>query len=515
MIKRNIAIWAVLLAVAAAVSILGYGCRIAGNGNTETARGFKGSLSTDAKETAGGVLKSDGARVEDTGFSEPAAGAPLVSCLYFDEASFTNAAASAVIFNGDTTFLKGGIVPHHLLAGGMIASFWKTVSQRDYDLIVIIGPDHNRKGVSEITTITSGFKTIYGDVTANKKIANALIQENLVLEDTKVMEADHAISSHIPFISYYMPGTPVLPLLVKGSCSAGKIRELADYILKLTEDMDVLYVASMDFSHYLSLEEANEKDRYTEQVLASFDYDKIMEMTNDHLDSRPSALYLLHTMSALGSKSMTKWDHSNSDIISNTITGYTTSYFLFGFFEGPETQPDESGKLNIIAVGDIMLGRGVTSSLKAQRLDFIHPFTQVKSILDEGDIVFGNLEQPITESSESLNPEFKYILKSGTEAITGLSYAGFDVLSLANNHIMDYYETGLIDTLSILEKNNIAPSGAGCNLNDATKPVIIESNGIRVGFLAYTDMADIVHTGNPSIKFAAEQDKAGAAPLKP
>ncbi len=584
MMKRRITVWAVLIILPAAISILWYGYRFAGIGNTDPTPGFAGSgISIDAPEPAR-ALDADEVRGEDNSSPEPGVSAPLIPCLYFDEASFTNAVASAIIFDEDITGLKGGIVPHHLLAGGMIASFWKTVSQSSYDLIVIIGPDHNRKGQSEITTITSGFSTIYGDVASIKNIANDLIQGNFVLEDPKTMETDHSISSHIPFISYYMPDTPVLPLLVNGNCNARKIRELSDNILKTTKDIEVLFVASMDFSHYLPLEEANEKDRYTEQVLASFDYDRIMEMTNDHLDSRPSALYLLYTMSTAGSKSVTKWAHSNSDIISNTVTGYTTSYFSFGFFEESERQPEgnnntsdkgdrnhnttdkeefsnnavtdrkeymqnetgkeefsndsatdrkeyiqnETGKesntrnktdekemLHIIATGDIMLGRGVSSNIKDRNLDFIYPFTEVKSILDDGDIVFGNLEQPITESTECLNADFKYILKSGTEAISGLSFAGFDILSLANNHIMDYYETGLSDTLSVLENNNIASVGAGCDLYNARKPAIIEKNGIRVGFLAYTDMADIVHIGNPSIKFAAEQVKAGVAPLNP
>lgn len=440
---------------------------------------------------------------------------PLVSCLYFDEASFMKAVSSAVVFETDISGLHGGIVPHHLLAGSMIASFWKTVSQQKYDLIVIIGPDHFRKGRSDLTTLSTGFSTIYGDVYSDRKLVNTLIQQNFASEEPEVMETDHAISSHIPFISYYMPDTPILPLLVKGNCDAGKIRALSNSLLKAVKDRKVLFVASMDFSHYLPLETANEKDEYTEKVIRDFDDDKIAEMTNDHLDSRPSALFHMNTLSALEAKEIQKWDHSNSDIISKTNTGYTTSYFLFGFFsENLNEQVSPSGETNIIAAGDIMLGRGVANSLKARGAGFSFPFVEVKSILEQGDFVFANLEHPLTERDLSLDAKSKIILRGEPEAVSGLAFAGFNLVSLANNHMMDYYEGGLLDTLEILKKNQILHAGAGENLQQAREPAILEKNGVRVGILAYTEMARIVHPGNPPIKFAANANRAGVAPLK-
>lgn len=440
--------------------------------------------------------------------------APLVSCLYFDEASFMQAVSSAVVFETDIGGLQGGVVPHHLLAGSMIASFWKTVSRQKYDLIVIIGPDHFRKGRSALTTLSSGFTTIYGDVYADSMLTNALVQQNYASDEPEVMENDHAISSHIPFIRYYMPETPILPLLVKGNCDFRKIEALSNWFLETTKDRKVLFVASMDFSHYLPLETANEKDEYTEQAIRDFHYGKIAEMTNDHLDSRPSALFLLNVMSRLSAKEVRKWDHSNSDIISKTNTGYTTSYFLFGFFSGEQNE-QVSGETNIIAAGDIMLGRGVAKSLKARGAGFSYPFAGVKSILEQGDIVFANLEHPLTERVESLDPKSKIVLKAEPEAVSGLAFAGFNIMSLANNHIMDYYKSGLLDTMETLKTNQILHAGAGENLLQAREPAILEKNGVSVGVLAYTEMAGIVHPGNPPIQFAADVNRAGVAPLKP
>jgi len=187
---------------------------------------------------------------------------------------------------------------------------------------------------------------------------------------------------------------------------------------------------------------------------------------------------------------------------------------------GGNEEKGESGKeyaaelLKVIAVGDIMLGRGVGARLEAQYLGYLHPFKNIAEELKKGDIVFGNLEQPITGSSHSLDGRMKFVLKSKPESIAGLKFAGFNLLSLANNHIMDYYDTGLYDTLNILEQERIAFCGAGKNLDEARRPAIIERKGIKVGMLAYTDMAEIVFKGSPSIYFAAEAEKAGVAPRR-
>jgi len=56
------------------------------------------------------------------------------------------------------------------------------------------------------------------------------------------------------------------------------------------------------------------------------------------------------------------------------------------------------------------------------------------------------------------------VLKNDVEAIEGIKYAGFNLMNLANNHILDYYERGLFDTMDILDKNGIKYAGAGRNL---------------------------------------------------
>jgi hypothetical protein len=84
--------------------------------------------------------------------------------------------------------------------------------------------------------------------------------------------------------------------------------------------------------------------------------------------------------------------------------------------------------------------------------------------------------------------------------------AGFDVVSMASNHAMDWGEDALLDTIDLLRGKGLHVIGAGKNLNEARRPAIVEKNGLKVAFLAY---CSILQTG-----YAAERSKTGIAPLR-
>lgn len=179
-----------------------------------------------------------------------------------------------------------------------------------------------------------------------------------------------------------------------------------------------------------------------------------------------------------------------------------------------EETPIQPQSLKVVAAGDILLGRGVEYHINRVEKDFTYPFSKVADILRQGDVIFGNLEAPLTESTTSLDPNGKIVLKSPEKAAEGIKYAGFNVLNLANNHIMDYYERGLLDTIAVLDKYGIAYAGAGKNIDEARKPAVIEKNGLKIAVLSYTDMADLTFKGNPMLSFAAGEEKSGVAPRK-
>ncbi|MCX6759666.1 MAG: CapA family protein [Candidatus Nealsonbacteria bacterium] len=154
---------------------------------------------------------------------------------------------------------------------------------------------------------------------------------------------------------------------------------------------------------------------------------------------------------------------------------------------------EEKQPIKIILVGDIMLDRGVKFMIEKEGdRDFRFPFLKVVDYLKEADIVFGNLEGVI--SDKGIKAGSIYSFRVDPKAIEGLSFAGFNVLSLANNHALDYTRAALEDCLAKLSNAEIDYVGAGFNEKEAYLPIIKEVNGstglpaVKVAFLAYTNL---------------------------
>jgi poly-gamma-glutamate synthesis protein (capsule biosynthesis protein) len=171
-------------------------------------------------------------------------------------------------------------------------------------------------------------------------------------------------------------------------------------------------------------------------------------------------------------------------------------------------------ELRFMAVGDIMIGRGVAMRLKKMEGVYGRAFEKISFYMNKGDVVFANLESPFTDSTHCLDKDRKIVLKAEPEAVTALKDAGINLISLSNNHIMDYYEKGLFDTMELLDQNDIKHAGGGRNIEEARKPAIMEKNGLKIAMLAYTDMAELTFAGKPYLSFAAGPEKSGVVPRK-
>lgn len=174
----------------------------------------------------------------------------------------------------------------------------------------------------------------------------------------------------------------------------------------------------------------------------------------------------------------------------------------------PEPQEPEPPELRFMAMGDIMIGRGVGARLRKAG-GYEKAFEKVAAFLNLGDVVFANLETPLTDSRHGLDNTRKIVLKAEPEAVVALTVAGINLISLSNNHILDYYEKGLFDTMELLDQNEIKHAGAGKNIEEARTPAIIEKNGLKIALFAYTSMAELTYAGKPYQNYAAGPEKSG------
>jgi len=144
--------------------------------------------------------------------------------------------------------------------------------------------------------------------------------------------------------------------------------------------------------------------------------------------------------------------------------------------------------VELIAVGDVMLGRGVA--------DELHPLADVADWLAAADLTLGNLESVIVANGTPRpalpdGPQ-PIILQAPVTAVSHLTSAGFDILSLANNHSLDFGPDGLAETAVRLQDVGISPIGAGSDTESAYQPHIREVNGLRLAFLAFNAVPEPV-----------------------
>lgn len=125
-----------------------------------------------------------------------------------------------------------------------------------------------------------------------------------------------------------------------------------------------------------------------------------------------------------------------------------------------------------------------TGDISLQTRKGKHPFENLKELLECKDILFGNLETVL--SNQGGKARKAVLLNSPPESVKYLKDAGFDILNIANNHISDMGIEGFNKTLDILRENGLNFIGAGNNGKSISPPLILERNGLKLGFLGYT-----------------------------
>lgn len=149
---------------------------------------------------------------------------------------------------------------------------------------------------------------------------------------------------------------------------------------------------------------------------------------------------------------------------------------------------------SIAMVGDIFLQNTLPQT---------SDFQEVANILTSADIAFGNLETPVSERGV---PVEKWMnMRMSPDLLSDVAAMGIDIVTLANNHLMDYGEDAFFDTLSYLPQHNIQHVGGGSNLDEAWQPALITVDNMRIGFVAGTS------TLGPGM--AADESRAGVAPI--
>ncbi len=141
----------------------------------------------------------------------------------------------------------------------------------------------------------------------------------------------------------------------------------------------------------------------------------------------------------------------------------------------------ENSQVSLFLAGDVMLSRTVGQKMLKNGYDY--PFQEMRQYIESADIAFANLEAPFLDGEAVLTGSFTF--RADEQSAPALASAGFDVVSLANNHILNKGQAGLDKTFELLQESNIQGCGAFEKSSGADEIKIIEKNNIKFAFLCY------------------------------
>ena len=159
-------------------------------------------------------------------------------------------------------------------------------------------------------------------------------------------------------------------------------------------------------------------------------------------------------------------------------------------------------KISILITGDFCPHKRIEQAFLKKEYENV--FNGFEKIANNCDLVITNLECPLTLSNNPIKKTGPN-LKAHPDCIDGIKFGGFNVVTLANNHIMDFGKQGLADTINACDKNNIRYVGAGQNIDEASKPLYLTIKKTKIAIVNFCENEWSIAT----------EYKAGANPLNP
>lgn len=162
--------------------------------------------------------------------------------------------------------------------------------------------------------------------------------------------------------------------------------------------------------------------------------------------------------------------------------------------------------IHLAAVGDIMLARSLGNQLLAGNVRY--PFAPAAAALQTADFTVGNFESALGSGGVPENKRYPFL--SPPQSVDALAWAGFDLVSLANNHAMDYGPGTLLAGIGLLQTQGIGVIGAGANETAARAPYLTDINGLTTAFLGYVHVP-VEYTGFDTETWTATDAAPGLA----
>ncbi|MFC1711385.1 AmmeMemoRadiSam system protein B [Patescibacteria group bacterium] len=227
--------------------------------------------------------------------------------------------------------IHGGVIPHDIFPGFMIADFFNSLVKQNPKTIVILGPNHQEKGDFAVITSNYGWNTAFGVVEPDKELIKKILNSDIVGLNKDLLTNEHAVAAIMPFIEYYLPDAKVVPLIISGLTTSSDIDSLLKNLV-VDDFKNYIFVVSVDFSHYLNKNQADENDIQTIKYIEDYNYQKLLSLNNDYLDSPAAIVAVLRIMKQIGKTNIKTLHHKNLQDLTTEDVNQTSSYYTLVFY---------------------------------------------------------------------------------------------------------------------------------------------------------------------------------------
>jgi AmmeMemoRadiSam system protein B len=258
--------------------------------------------------------------------------APLTQpALFYDEATFFSSVREAASMPPPDGRVAGGVIPHDWLGGRYITWLFQGLAAGEApETVILIGPNHDNEGRPGALTSALAWSTPFGVVEPDAARIDALIAQGIVTVDEPVLTTEHSVAGIMPAIAYYLPGTRVVPVILRGDTSPAETSRIAAALAAQLGD-DAVLVAAVDFSHDLVQRAAERNNAVTLDALQRGDSATLFTLNNQFLDSPESIAVLMEAMSQAGAGAFVLTADTNSAALRGDELAPTTSY-LVGYY---------------------------------------------------------------------------------------------------------------------------------------------------------------------------------------
>ncbi|MDD3190834.1 MAG: AmmeMemoRadiSam system protein B [Candidatus Pacebacteria bacterium] len=245
----------------------------------------------------------------------------------FFETTFRFQSKEVDVSNKD---IVAGIIPHHLLAADMIAEFFKNLEDKDYDTIVLIGPNHSNLGENKTITSSYDWQTPYGVLECDDNLYASISSSMGIGAEESFISEEHSITSELAFIKRTFPDAKILPIILKSTVNAQEAAGLARGIYETSKEQHekVLVLASADFSHYKNSAQAQADDIESIAAINNSDFESVYDLAVDS----PSSIFAVMEFGRLSGAEFLLLNNSNSALLSGKLGLESTTSYVTGYF---------------------------------------------------------------------------------------------------------------------------------------------------------------------------------------